>query len=64
MEIVINNIIKELRDGELDIYENGNKYIYIKEDVREDKTIPYELSNHGITGYERGERDLSNSLIY
>lgn len=65
MSVTINNIINKLEDDALDIFEDETtKYVYIKDDIRENKTLPYELSEQGVTGYERSDRDLSNSLIY
>lgn len=65
MEIVINNIIRDLRDEDLKGLEGEDSvYVYINNDERENKVIPYELSNQGKTGYERLERDISNSLLY
>lgn len=64
MSVTINNIIRHLEDNGLSSYEEDGTYVYIKEDNRKDKTVPYELSEQGITGYKRDIRNLSGTLVF
>lgn len=63
IEVEINTIINELEDGDLEALENVD-YVFIKKDNREYKNIPYELSETGVDGYDRNDKDISNSLVY